>query len=106
MCANNRAIQMLFALDMGYPSSDLVAGGPKQDLIKQRIQEDFVKADVYFQTLNVQTIKQEEKYSVRETSIKYEMSIYSFISPGIFPRLMGSLPDSEVLSVYSSAWPS
>ena len=84
MCANNRAIQMLFALDMGYPPSDLVAGGPKQDLIKQRIQEDFVKADVYFQTLNVQTIKQEEKYSVRETSIKYEMSIYSFISPGIF----------------------
>lgn len=59
---------MLFALDMGYPSSDILTGGPKQDLIKQYIQEDFVKADIYFQTLNVQTIKQEKKYSVSKAS--------------------------------------
>lgn len=68
MPANNNAIQMLFALDMGYPSSDILTGGPKQDLIKQYIQEDFVKADIYFQTLNVQTIKQEKKYSVSKAS--------------------------------------
>ena len=66
---------MLFALDMGYPQSDILTGGPKQDLIKERIQEDFVKADIYFQTLNVQTIKQEKKYSVRNhLDAKYQFT--------------------------------
>ena len=100
--AYNSAIQMLFALDLGYPSSDLLTGGPKQDLIKQRIQEDFVKADIYFQTLNVQTIKQEKKYSVRKASFKYEIAISSVFF--LYLRLTGFLPDSEVLSVFSWAW--
>ena len=60
----NSNLQLLFALDLGYDESDVIAGGPKRDMIRERIQEDFVKADVYFQTLNVQTIRQEEKYSV------------------------------------------
>ena len=93
---------MLFALDLGYPSSDLLTGGPKQDLIKQRIQEDFVKADIYFQTLNVQTIKQEKKYSVRKASFKYEIAISSVLF--LYLRLTGFSPDSEVLSVFSWAW--
>ena len=57
---------MLFALDLGYEESEVVNFGLKRDMIRERIQEDFVKADVYFQTLNVQTIRQEEKYSVSE----------------------------------------
>ena len=86
---------MLFASDLGYPSSDLVGGGPKQDIIKQRIQEDFVKADVYFQTLNVQTIRQEKKYSVSKTALKCD-SLWPkyFIPPqidGFFAGLGGAL---------------
>ena len=86
---------MLFASDLGYPSSDLVGGGPKQDMIKQRIQEDFVKADVYFQTLNVQTIRQEKKYSVSFTALKWDsLWLKSFIPPqidGFFAGLGGAL---------------
>ena len=83
---------MLFALDLGYPSSDLVVGGPKQDMIKQRIQEDFVKADVYFQTLNVQTIRQEKKYSVSETALKCDYVAHIFL---FHLRSMDSLPGWE-----------
>ncbi len=40
--------------------------GSARDAIKTEIQEDFVKADIYYQTLNVQTIAQEKKYSVHQ----------------------------------------
>ncbi len=49
---------------MGYPMEMLSAPGPKQDEIKAHVQEDYAKADIYFQTLNVQTIAQEKKYTV------------------------------------------
>ena len=49
---------------MNYSSDILDADGPERDMIKSQIQEDFAKADIYFQSLNVQTIAQEEKYNV------------------------------------------
>ena len=49
---------------MDYPTETLEAGGPDRDMIKSQIQEDYAKADIYFQSLNVQTIAQEQKYSV------------------------------------------
>ena len=57
-------LQIDFALGMDYPTETLEADGPMRDMIKSQIQEDFAKADIYFQSLNVQTIAQEQKYSV------------------------------------------
>ena len=57
-------LQIDFALGMDYPTETLEAGGPDRDMIKSQIQEDYAKADIYFQSLNVQTIAQEKKYSV------------------------------------------
>ena len=33
-------------------------------MIQKQIQKDFVKADIYFKSLNVQTITQKKKYTV------------------------------------------
>ena len=49
---------------MNYSKSYLNQVQEDQDNIKEQIQEDFVKADIYFKSLNVQTIKQEKKYTV------------------------------------------
>ena len=49
---------------MNYSEELLNVGGPERDMIKSQIQEDFAKADIYFQSLNVQTIVQEKKYTV------------------------------------------
>ena len=57
-------LQIDFALGMDYPTETLEVGGPDRDMIKSQIQEDYAKADIYFQSLNVQTIAQEKKYSV------------------------------------------
>ena len=72
----------LLALDVGtYDADDINAGGPKGDLIQQTIKEDFARwfgwrslslyhncdfyrVEVYYQTLNVQSIIQSEKYTV------------------------------------------
>ena len=56
--------QVDFAVDMNYSKSVLNVLGPEQDMIKAQIQQDFVKADIYFKSLNVQTITQERKYTV------------------------------------------
>ncbi len=58
-------MQKDLAVDVGYPLSYIQAPGPKRDEVKDMVQQDFAKADVYFQTLNVQSIMQEKKYSVR-----------------------------------------
>ena len=58
-------LQIDFALGMDYSKETLEAAGPKRDMIKSQIQEDYAKADIYFQSLNVQTIAQEKKYSVQ-----------------------------------------
>ena len=58
-------LQIDFALGMDYSKETLEADGPKRDMIKSQIQEDYAKADIYFQSLNVQTIAQEKKYSVQ-----------------------------------------
>jgi len=33
-------------------------------LIRETIKEDYVRADIYFQTLNVQTLTEDPKYTV------------------------------------------
>lgn len=53
-----------FAIDVGYSADTLTARGPKAEEIKTSIQEDFVRADVFFQSLNVRSIMQSPKYSV------------------------------------------
>ena len=58
-----------FAEDMNYPQQML--NSPERDVIKSEIQQDFAKADIYFQSLNVQTIKQEEKYTVTQINFTY-----------------------------------
>ena len=74
----------LLALDVGtYDADDINAGGPEGDQIKQTIKEDFTRSlvvdlkfvlmcisfrvEVYYQTLNVQSVVQSEKYSVSLT---------------------------------------
>ena len=66
----NAVFQEYLAEDIGYERSVIKARGAEALAIKSLIQEDFVKADVYFQTLNVRAIKQEAKYSVGQTSTK------------------------------------
>ncbi len=57
-------LQRDFAYDMGVSAEKL--NNPKiREALKEDIQKDFAKATVYYQTLNVQTISQEPKYSVR-----------------------------------------
>ena len=56
--------QVDFAVDMNYPKSQLNVVGPQRDTIQKQIQQDFVKADIYFKSLNVQTITQKKKYTV------------------------------------------
>ena len=72
----------LLALDVGsYSSSDINAGGKEGEEIKQKIKEDFARSlkryvfivltrlnfrvEIYYQTLNVQSITQSAKYTVR-----------------------------------------
>ena len=62
---------------MDYSKEILEVDGPKRDMIKSQIQEDYAKADIYFQSLNVQTIAQEKKYSVYSLWNKYEIFSYS-----------------------------
>jgi len=53
------------ALSMGYDVADLQQDVIR-DLIKAEIQEDFLKVDVYFETLNVRRIVETKKYTVRD----------------------------------------
>jgi hypothetical protein len=71
----------LLALDVGtYTPEDINSGGPKGNEIKKTIQQDFTRCnvniiqkiqiklnfrvEVYYQTLNIQSIVQTEKYDV------------------------------------------
>ena len=48
------------ALRLGYSNTDL----DKNDEIKDTIQANYIKAEFYFKTFNVQTITQDAKYTV------------------------------------------
>ncbi len=54
---------MNLAVQQGYDTDILAARGPEAELIKQELQQDYTKAEVYFQTLNVQSIVQRAKYT-------------------------------------------
>ena len=56
--------QVDFAVDMNYSKSHLNVIGMERELIQKQIQKDYVKADIYFKSLNVQTITETQKYTV------------------------------------------
>ena len=58
-----------------YSDSDLNAPDPpRQAEIQNEIQQDYTRAEIYYQTLNIQTITQSEKYDVRPDV--YDLSYY------------------------------
>ena len=52
-------------LDIGWSREDLEGDGVKSQDAQTTIQQNYVKADIYYQTLNVRAIREEKKYSVR-----------------------------------------
>ena len=55
-----------------YSDSDLNAPEPpRQAEIQSEIQQDYTRAEIYYQTLNIQTITQSEKYDVRKYNLFY-----------------------------------
>ena len=50
---------------MGYKKEDLIGDAEKEALIKNEIQEDYARVDIYYQTLNVHMIEQSPVISVR-----------------------------------------
>ena len=59
------------AIELGYEAALIEANGPKAAEIKAAIQEDFARADIYYQTLNVQSIIQSAKYSVNYFQLSF-----------------------------------
>ena len=49
---------------MNYTKKELHKTGHELDMLKDQIQGDFAKADIYFNSLNVQTMAEERKYTV------------------------------------------
>ena len=60
--------QVDFALAMNYTEEDIDKSGPELDMFKDQIQGDFAKADIYFNSLNVQTMAEEKKYTVAKNN--------------------------------------
>ena len=61
---SNKKSQVDFALSMNYTKKELHKTGHELDMLKDQIQGDFAKADIYFNSLNVQTMAEERKYTV------------------------------------------
>ena len=63
MIASGICIQELLAKDLDYTITD--ATGPEGQKIKDNIQQDYLKMDIFYQTLNIKSIYQSPKYPVR-----------------------------------------
>ncbi len=50
------------ALELGFDEDEVYDTGTNE-VFKDRIQQNYLKVDVYFQTLNVREVKQSKKYS-------------------------------------------
>ena len=57
-------LQYDLALDLGYSDSDLQGDPIKKAEAKAKVQQDYTRVDVYFQTLNVKSIVQSPTYPV------------------------------------------
>ena len=57
-------LQYDLALDLGYSDSDLQGDPIKKAEAKEKVQQDYTRVDVYFQTLNVKSIVQSPTYPV------------------------------------------
>ena len=67
--------QKELAYDIGYDSTLVNDPGPKSLEVRSKIQQDYLKAEIYYQTLNVQSITQTAKISV----IKFLVRIFCMI---------------------------
>ena len=66
--------------DLGYTLDNKDKKGPDALEIRSGIQEDYTRADIYYQTLNVRSIIQNEAYPVRLRSAHnrgFVMNIFS-----------------------------
>lgn len=67
-------------MDLGHEQKTLNAKGAEALEIKASIQQNLVKAEVYYQTLNVQSITQKKKYTVRVQIRRNDMAFaFEFI---------------------------
>ena len=57
-------LQLDFASELNRFSAEDFKSGQKKVQMMEYIQQDYVKADIYYQTLNVKSIKQDRKYTV------------------------------------------
>ena len=57
-------LQYDLAIDLGYSNSELKGSPIKQAEAKAKVQQDYARVDVYFQTLNVKSIVQTPTYPV------------------------------------------
>ncbi len=66
-----RNFQPDLAIDLGYLAKDVLGSDDTiKTIIQTTIQSNFAKAEIYYQTLNVQSIEEKRKYSVRYECIK------------------------------------
>ena len=59
-----KILQYDLAIDLGYSRSELEGNPIKQAEAKIKVQQDYARVDVYFQTLNVKSIVQTPTYPV------------------------------------------
>ena len=67
-------LQYDLAIDLGYSNSDLQGSPPKQAEAKAKVQQDYARVDVYFQTLNVKSIVQTPTYPVSNIINSHNLS--------------------------------
>ena len=67
-------LQYDLAIDLGYSNSELKGSPIKQAEAKAKVQQDYARVDVYFQTLNVKSIVQTPTYPVSIINNSYNQS--------------------------------
>lgn len=67
------------ALDLGYDISNKDIKGKDALETKAKIQENYARVDVYFQTLNVKSIVQSALYPVRLHCAKHEVVAFETV---------------------------
>ena len=58
-------MQKTLALESGFDSEDVNSDYTQTTILRQEIQQNYLKVEAYFQTLNVREITEIKKYTVR-----------------------------------------
>ncbi len=58
-------MQKTLALESGFDSEDVNSDNTQTTILRQEIQQNYLKVEAYFQTLNVREITEIKKYTVR-----------------------------------------